>query len=96
VKPDGIRRVRAARTLHTIIDTAKALFDEHGYEDVTLRRIAKAAGVSTGAIFANYDGKAALYRDVYGHDPITPEQGRRLADALRRLGNDPAPILQAA
>ncbi|MNW10014.1 hypothetical protein D3C71_2071450 [compost metagenome] len=39
--------------------------------------------MSTGAVFANFKDKADLYRTVYGHDPLTPEQGLRLARALR-------------
>lgn len=95
MKP-GKRTAQAANTLHAIIGAAQRMFNEEGYEAVTLRRVARAAGVSTGAIFAHYDGKAALYRDIFGHDPITPEQGRRLATALRSLGTDPAAILEAA
>lgn len=81
--------------MELLLTTARAVFDERGYDFATIRVIARAAGMSTGAIFAHWSGKAELYRDVYGHDPITPEQGRKLATALVSLGADPVQLLAA-
>lgn len=79
-RPD--RRAQAkARTQQRVLAAARTLFDRDGYATATIRAIAKEAGMSTGAVFANYEDKADLYRAVYGHDPITPEQGRRLLEA---------------
>lgn len=87
--PDGVkpnRRQQAkARTAAKILTVAKALFDAGGYEPATIREIAKAAGMSTGAVFANYDSKADLYRAIYGHAPVTPNGGRRMLDVLNRV-----------
>ena len=49
-----------------VADTARDLFARHGYEAVTMRMIAKAAGKSTGAIFENYAGKEALFEACMG------------------------------
>nr|WP_313429391.1 helix-turn-helix domain-containing protein [Brevundimonas diminuta] len=36
---------------------------------VTIRDIAAAAGMSTGAIFANWSGKEELWREAMGYEP---------------------------
>lgn len=82
------RQQAKAVTRQKVLDAARALFAaEGGYEAATIRSIAKAAGMSTGAVFASFDDKIALYREIYGHPPITPEVGRRLSDTLARLAN---------
>lgn len=85
VRPN--RRAQAkARTYQKVLDAAASLFAaEGGYERATIRSIAKAAGMSTGAVFANFQDKAAIYATVYGHPPITPEQGRELLGYLRAV-----------
>ena len=76
------RDAAKARTAQRVLEAAAGLFSaEGGYEAATMRTIAKAAGMSTGAIFANYADKAALYRAIYGHPPISPEKGRELLAA---------------
>ena len=45
------RALAKQRTREKIVGAAKALFAEHGYEGATIRDIAKAAGMSTGAVF---------------------------------------------
>lgn len=72
------RKLAKARTMQKVRDAASALFEEHGYEDTHIRMIAKAAGMSTGAIFANWKCKAALYKDLHGHDPVTVSEGAAL------------------
>lgn len=77
------RRQRAkALTQSKVLEGARELFEQVGYEAATIRDIAARIGMSTGAIFANYEDKAALYLAAYGHAPITPEQGRLLHRAL--------------
>ena len=95
MKPDSIRVTRQAKNRTTLLVAAKVLFEAHGYESATMREIARAAGVSTGAVFSNWAGKAELYREIYGHDPITPEQGRKLVEVLRAYGVAPDVALAA-
>jgi hypothetical protein len=38
--------------------------------------------MSTGAVFASFDDKDALYVAAMGHKPITPEQGRAFAMSM--------------
>ena len=84
-----LRELGKARTLQRITDAAREAFDKVGYEAATIRSIAKAAGMSTGALFSVYpDGKPALYQAVHGHPVITPEEGRRAMVILRALTFD--------
>lgn len=80
--PAGNRRkVQKAATREKVLSAARVVF-AGGYEQATIRGIAAAAGVSTGAIFASFTDKAALYREVFGHPPITPETGLALLRSL--------------
>ncbi|MEN5112807.1 helix-turn-helix domain-containing protein [Brevundimonas diminuta] len=78
------RQAAKARTRQRVFDSAETLFNDVGFERATIRAIAKGAGMSTGAVFANFEDKTALYVAVFGHPPLTPEQGRELVVALRR------------
>lgn len=89
------RQRKKRETRQKLLTIAEIEFKRIGYEAASMRAIAGAAGFSTGAIFANWNGKADLYREIYGHDPITPEQGRKLVTALTALGIEPARLLAA-
>lgn len=82
IKPNR-RQLAKAETRAKVVTAARCLFFSVGFEATTIRDIAKDAGMSTGAVFANFADKAELYREIFDHDPITPEQGLRLAAALR-------------
>lgn len=62
INPVGRRAQAKARTRDKVLVAARALFNEVGYAAATIRDIAVGAGMSTGAVFANFDDKAALYR----------------------------------
>ncbi|MGH7009330.1 MAG: TetR/AcrR family transcriptional regulator [Caulobacteraceae bacterium] len=51
-----------SRTRQKVLDSAKRLFAEKGYESTTIRGIAAEARMSTGAVFASFTGKS----DVFG------------------------------
>jgi AcrR family transcriptional regulator len=52
------------RTRSRVLDAARQLFAERGYEAATIRDIAAAAGLSTGAVFASFKDKAELFNEV--------------------------------
>jgi AcrR family transcriptional regulator len=58
------RALAKRRTREKILAAAKALFAERGYEGATIRDIAKAAGMSTGAVFASFTDKSDLFIDI--------------------------------
>jgi AcrR family transcriptional regulator len=62
------------------LEAAKRLFMERGYEGATVRDIAAAAGLSTGAVFASFSDKADLFNAVLDADAgVQIEQMRRAA-----------------
>ena len=71
------RQAAKVRTRQKVLDAARALFAERGYEPATIRDIAKGAGMSTGAVFANFQDKAELFEAVLSEDLA------RLAETLK-------------
>jgi AcrR family transcriptional regulator len=65
------------RTRRKVLDAARALFTERGYEAATIRDIARYAGMSTGAVFANFQDKADLF------EAILMEDAERVAELMR-------------
>jgi AcrR family transcriptional regulator len=63
-RPLTRRAMAKLRTRQIVMDAAKRLFTERGYEPATVRDIASAAGMSTGAVFANFTDKADLFNEV--------------------------------
>ncbi|WP_194419633.1 TetR/AcrR family transcriptional regulator [Microbacterium abyssi] len=72
---------KSAHTRARIRDAAISSFVEHGYADTTMRRIADAAGVSTGNAYYYYPSKMHLVQELY----IRVQQ-EHAALALPRLG----------
>ena len=83
--PVGSRAQSKERNRQKILDSAMALFRERGYEAATLRDIARGAGLSTGALFANFNDKTEIFLTVIeeenarviqtmidAHDPSVP------------------------
>src|SRR6218665_29763 len=62
------RQAAKIRTRQKVLDAARSLFAERGYEPATIRDIAKGAGMSTGAVFANFQDKAELFETVLAED----------------------------
>src|SRR5687768_131966 len=63
------RRAQAKlQTRDKVLQAAKRLFIDRGYEAATIRDIAQEAGMSTGAVFANFTDKNHLFHEVMGND----------------------------
>lgn len=62
------RQVAKARTRVKVLEAARTLFAERGYDAATIRDIAKGAGMSTGAVFANFQDKAELFEAVFADE----------------------------
>lgn len=80
----GNRAVAKAATRARVLEAARVGFNTLGYERTTIRDIARMAGMSTGAVFANFTDKAALYAALYGHAPVSPEIGAGLLSVVRQ------------
>ena len=55
----------SAATRQKVLDVARSMFAESGYEATTNRAIAEASGITPGAIYHYFDSKAELYAAVY-------------------------------
>jgi len=63
----GAERTRGkpeASTRARIVAAAERLFAERGFGDVTMPMIAKASGITAGAIYKHFDSKVALFFEV--------------------------------
>ena len=58
------RALAKQQTRAKVLAAARRLFSEQGYEGATIRDIASAAGMSTGAVFANFTDKSDLFREI--------------------------------
>ena len=60
----NLRDARKQATRRRVLDAARDLFEEVGYESATIRDIAKAAGVSVGSVFSNFRSKSHVLTEV--------------------------------
>jgi len=89
----GGKRCRARSTEERILQTAEALFAEHGFDAISTKQLACCAGVSIGALYHHFEGKEALYdaaaQRAFSRSSIAPLAMFHSADApeirLRRL-----------
>ncbi|THD77543.1 MAG: TetR/AcrR family transcriptional regulator [Phenylobacterium sp.] len=77
VKMPTRRALAKQQTRAKVLAAARRLFSEFGYEGATIRDIAAAAGMSTGAVFANFSDKSDLFREIMASDMSS------LADTMR-------------
>ena len=89
-----MREARKQATRGRVLDAARELFEEAGYEAATIREIARRAGVSVGSVFTGFLSKAhilsevtqerlaALYADL---ERVTPHLRGSTADRCRSM-----------
>jgi AcrR family transcriptional regulator len=85
-KPKGDKR---DRTRAALLEAARALIREKGYERTTLEAVARRAGMTTGAIYGNFKNRDDLFialGQAYW-PPIAPRvaPGATFAEAMRAL-----------
>ena len=83
-KPKGDKR---ERTRATLLEAARALVREEGYDRTTLAKVAERAGMTTGAIYGNFKNRDELFialGETYWA-PIAPviKPGATFAEAMR-------------
>ncbi|MEU8138391.1 TetR/AcrR family transcriptional regulator [Streptodolium elevatio] len=100
------RRRDAAASRKALLDAARALFGERGYDRTTLRDIGDRAGVDAALVARYYGNKAGLYLAAIEEDGQDAASARRdlarvgaLADFLAARMDDlggPGPMFRAA
>lgn len=81
------RREREKQELREqILDAARTLFAQHGYEAVTMRRIAEAIEYSPTALYLYFQDKEQLLRDLCAED------FRHLAQHFQVIARIPDPV----
>ena len=73
------RALAKLQTRNRVLAAARKLFGEHGYEGATIRDIAAAAEMSTGAVFANFADKSDLFREIMITDMVALGEDMRAA-----------------
>ena len=87
------RALAKQQTRLKVLAAARRLFSEQGYEGATIRDIAAAAGMSTGAVFANFTDKSDLFREIMVDDMEAlsaamrdaATRGRNVEDAVLKI-----------
>jgi AcrR family transcriptional regulator len=60
----GIRQTQKQATRERVLAAARDLFQEIGYEETTIRKVAERAEVSVGSVFTTFSGKAEILSQV--------------------------------
>jgi TetR/AcrR family transcriptional repressor of uid operon len=88
----GVAHDSTDDTRERLLDAAAEVFAERGYERAGVAEIARRAGLTTGAIYSRYTGKAELLLDAI--DLRTHDEIRRLLGGDRAAGRGTA-VLEA-
>ncbi len=60
----GVREVQKQATRDKVVEAARDLFEEVGYEETTIRMVAERAGVSVGSVFTTFESKVDIFNYI--------------------------------
>lgn len=87
-RPKGDKR---ARTRARLIETARQLVEEKGYDQTTLQEVARRAGLSNGAVYGNFRNREDLFAAIgptyWPRVPIRAEPGSSFAEIMRAFAD---------
>ncbi len=86
--PSGTRARSKELNRRRILNSATELFRERGFEAATLRDIASGAGLSTGALFANFTDKNEIFFT------IIEQESRRIIEDMTQSIDPEAPLIE--
>ncbi|MHB1583116.1 MAG: TetR/AcrR family transcriptional regulator [Acidimicrobiales bacterium] len=72
----GRRAAHVADTRRALLDSARALFGEHGFHETRTEEIVRRAGLTRGALYHHFEGKEDLFRAV--HEEVADEVAQSL------------------
>jgi AcrR family transcriptional regulator len=87
-----VARIQRANSRQALLDAAFEEFSAKGYEAATVAGIAARAGVTTGALYAHFDGKLDLLVEAIGVRS-THEFVRTAAEIAVRPWSEAAPLI---
>ena len=85
---DGRRARKALQTAEHLVKTAFGLFEEHGYDQVSMEQIASTADVAKGTLYKHFPVKEALIQHRFQADLARVEPDLRALLAMD-LGCEP-------
>ncbi|WP_026930243.1 TetR family transcriptional regulator [Glycomyces tenuis] len=85
----GLRERKRRAAMRRVQEVALDLFDEHGFDAVTVKQIAEAAGVAPSSVYRYFETKEGIVlydpNRIVLSEPARPEEdGLRLFEALYR------------
>jgi AcrR family transcriptional regulator len=84
---------RSAETREALITAARPLFATHGYADVALETIVRAAGVTRGALYHHFADKTELFAAVF--ERVEGEVAARMGEAIAAAEQtDPVEVMR--
>ena len=93
---DDTRRTQAERSAETreaLIAAARPLFAAHGFAEVALETIVRAAGVTRGALYHHFADKTELFAAVF--EQVEGEVAARMGEAIAASGQtDPVEVMR--
>jgi AcrR family transcriptional regulator len=60
----GVREVQKQATREKVVEAARSLFEEIGYEETTIRMVAERATVSVGSVFTTFESKVDIFNYI--------------------------------
>lgn len=86
IAPDSPRKRQKAASHTRILEAARALFRERGYDETTARDIAAQAGLSVGSLFLHFESKADIFKAViWANNETKYDLMRRLVPTRARV-----------
>lgn len=83
---------RSAETRAALVTAARPLFAEKGYGAVGTDEIARAAGVTRGALYHQFEGKSDVFAAVF--EQVEAEIADGIGARLAMAGDDPRALLR--
>lgn len=90
----AVRQAQKAATRQRVLDAARHLFETMGYEETTVRSIAREAGVAVGSVFTTFASKSEILSQVMSDrleglyaelDRLAPHLRGSTVDRLRTI-----------
>lgn len=85
------RVIQGQKTRQLIVRTAAHLFSKRGYEGVSQREIAEAAGITKALLYHHFDSKEQIYNEARSY--FQEQFDRGAGSALAELGDNPSALM---